>query len=56
MKGMALLKAGERNAAAQEFRELLRGGARADIEQKARAQLKSLGLSAPAPSAKKKKS
>lgn len=56
MKGMALLKAGERNAAAQEFRELLRSGPRSEIEQKARAQLKSLGLSAPAATAKKKKS
>lgn len=52
MKGMALLKIGERTAAAQEFRELLKRNPRGELESKARAQMKNLGLSAPAKSKK----
>ena len=53
MKGKALLKNGERMKAAQEFRDLLRRKPRPDLDQKARAELKTLGLS-PGTSTKKR--
>jgi tol-pal system protein YbgF len=45
MKGMALLKTGERMKAAQEFRDLLKRKPRPELDKKARGQLSSLGLS-----------
>lgn len=53
MKGRALLKNGERMKAAQEFRELIKRKPRPDLDQKARAELRSLGLS-PGASSKKR--
>jgi TolA-binding protein len=45
MKGMALLKSTQRNAAAQEFKALVQKYPNADVTPKARQQLKALGLS-----------
>ena len=53
MKGKALLKNGERMKAAQEFRELIKRRPRPDLDSKARAELKTLGLS-PGTSSKKR--
>jgi tol-pal system protein YbgF len=46
MKGMALLKANERNRAAQEFRLLVQNYPHTDDARKALAQLRALGVSA----------
>jgi TolA-binding protein len=45
MKGMALVKAGQRSKAAQEFRALIENFPRTDDARKAQQQLRSLGLS-----------
>ena len=53
MKGMALLKSTQRNAAAQEFQSLVQKYPNAEVTAKARQQLKALGLN-PAPAAAKR--
>ncbi len=55
MKGMALLKGGQRTAAAQEFRELIAKSPAGELSQKARAELKKMGLSAAAPAPVRRK-
>jgi tol-pal system protein YbgF len=51
MKGRALIQAGKPTAAAQEFRELIKRYPDSDVAAKAKAQLKALGYTSPAPSA-----
>ena len=52
MKGMALLKMEQRNAAVQEFREVIKSFPRTDLADKSRERLKALGVSASPPAAK----
>jgi len=52
MKGMALLKSGQRTQAAQEFLTVIEKYPNAEVATKARAQRKALGLSAPPPPAR----
>jgi TolA-binding protein len=52
MKGKTLMQMGQRTAAAQEFRELIRLYPRHELAAKARAELKTLGLSAAPPKKK----
>jgi len=49
MKGAALMKAGRRTEAATEFRNFLKRYPNNDLAAKAQANLRTLGLSAPAP-------
>ncbi|MDX2152192.1 MAG: tetratricopeptide repeat protein [Bryobacteraceae bacterium] len=55
MKGMSLLRGGQRTAAAQEFRELVAKSPSGELSQKARGELKKMGLSAAPASSRKKK-
>jgi tol-pal system protein YbgF len=54
LKGQTLIKMGRRNAAAVEFRQLIKEYRSSDLAVKAQAQLKQLGLSAAAPSTRRK--
>jgi tol-pal system protein YbgF len=51
MKGMTLLRSGQRTAAGKEFQELVRRFPSSDVAGKAKDQLKALGLRAAAPPA-----
>lgn len=53
MKGMALLKSGQRTAAAQEFRSLIAKSPSSPVAEKAKAEMKKLGLSYSTPKKKK---
>ncbi len=54
MKGRALVRLGQRNEGAAEFREIIRISPKSDLATRSRAELKSLGLSpAAAPSRKR---
>lgn len=55
MKGRTLVKLDKRNAAAGEFRELVKRYPGSELAAKARAQLKSMGLSASTASASRRK-
>jgi TolA-binding protein len=51
MKGRSLVMLGQRDAGAEEFREIIRTAPSSGMAASARQELKNLGLSAPAPSA-----
>ena len=55
MKGMALLRSGQRNKAVQEFHALIQSFPRTEEARKAQQQLHALGLSATAPSTARKR-
>lgn len=56
MKGRSLVRLGQRNEGADEFREIVRLSPKSDIAARARVELKDLGLSAtPPPAARKPK-
>jgi TolA-binding protein len=54
MKGQTLVKLGERNKGADEFRELIRTSPSSELAARAKAELKKLGLSVTPPLKKKK--
>jgi tol-pal system protein YbgF len=56
MKGKTLLRLEQRTAAAEEFREVIKRFPSSDVAPKARAELKSLGLSPTGSPASKKRS
>jgi len=55
MKGRSLMQLGQRNAAAAEYRELIKRFPNHETSAKARAELKNMGLSATAPPASSRK-
>ncbi len=55
MKGQTLVKMGQRTAAAKEYRDLLRRFPDSDMADKAKSQLKSMGLSTAAPKPARKR-
>ncbi len=55
MKGQTLLKLNQRNAAKQEFIELIRTSPSSDLATKARAQLKALGINPPSTPSRRKR-
>ena len=56
MKGMTLLRSGQRNDGAKEFRNVIQQFPRSEVADRARAQLKGLGLNPPTTPAKSKRS
>ncbi len=55
MKGRALMQLGRRGDAATEYRALIQKYPRAESADKARAELKNMGLSATTPPARKRR-